>query len=364
MGSDAEANELQQMVREGFARYGRDSYTFERRREILGTPEGYSTEAWNEYAELGWLALCLPEALGGLQADAGMTGALMETVGRHLLMEPLLVSAVLGTAAILRTGDEALLAELAPGLADGSCKLAIACQGTPVRLREGVLAGESVNVLHGDVADFLLVGCEDADGAAALCLVDASSTGLSRRAYRLVDGRGAAILSFDGAPARVLGDAAALERLRDESAVALCAEALGSVERLIEATADYLQVRKQFGRAIGTYQALQHRMSEMYLLREEIRALTAAARVSLDASGPERQRSIGGAVAYVLRAAREAGNAAVQLHGGVGVTEELEISHHFRRLMVNAALQGGFDPNFERFARGSEALSRNAAGGH
>jgi len=364
MGADAQARELQQMVREGFVRYGRDRYTFERRREVLGTAEGYSTEAWNDYAELGWLALCLPEDLGGLQADAEMTGALMETVGRHLLMEPLLASAVLGTAAIARAGDEALLGEMSPGLADGTRKLAIAFQGAPVRLYDGALHGESVNVLHGDVADFMLVGCAGADGAAALCLVDASSTGVSRRAYRLVDGRGAAILSLDGAPARMLGDAAALDRLRDESAVALCAEALGSVERLIEATADYLQVRKQFGRAIGTYQALQHRMSEMYLLREEIRALTAAARVALEAGGPERERSIGGAVAYVVRAAREVGNAAVQLHGGVGVTDELEISHHFRRLMVNAALQGGFDPNFERFARGSETPGSAKPGGH
>lgn len=350
--------EMHGLLQDGFVRYGRETYTFEKRHAALASVNAYRADAWDNYAELGWLALRLPEDFGGLGADAALTGALMETVGRNLLLEPVLASAVLGTGALLRA-DAALLAELAPALADGTLKLAFAHEGeAAAQFKNERISGEKICVLHGDVADQFVVSAGKAD-ARVLLLVDGRAAGVTRRAYRLVDGRGAAIVAFDDAPARRIGDAAAVDELLIEAAVALCAESFGSVSLLVEATAAYLKVRKQFGRSLGSNQALQHRMSEMYLLREEIRALTAAAQKALDENTPGRTRIVSGARAYTIQAAREVGNAAVQLHGGVGVTEELEISHHFRRLMVNAALFGGRDLQIERFAQ--TCFERNAS---
>lgn len=344
----SELDEMRAMVREGFARYGRESYAFEQRKRFL--PQGGSETAWKDYAELGWLALRLPEEHGGLNADAAMSGALMETVGAELLLEPLWASAVVGTGALLRADDPALLAGVAPKLADGSCRLALAHDGEAGRYVQGAYRGRKIGVLHGDVADQLIVTARDAAGGEVLLLIDAAASGVTRKAYRLVDGRGAAIVVFDDAPARVIGDAVKMEHVLDEAAVALCAEALGCADRLVPATAAYLKVRKQFGKPIGSYQALQHRMSEMHLLREEIRALTAAAQRALEQPAAARARVVSGAAAYTITAARRIGNDAVQLHGGVGVTDELDISHHFRRIMVITALLGGRDRHIERFA--------------
>lgn len=346
---------LQEMVRDGFIRYGRENYSFEQRRTALGSPLGFSESAWRDYCDMGWLAVRLPEEFGGLDADAEMIGHLMEVVGRHLLLEPVFANAVVGAGAIIAAGPD-ILKEMGPNLTAGTLKLALALSGE-VQVTGGRISGEKVGVLHGDVADQFIVS--SGGEAPALYLVDGASTGVSRRAYRLVDGRGAAVLCFDDSPARKIGDCAVLERVLDEANVALCAEALGCTEHLVEATAAYLKVRKQFGRAIGSYQALQHRMSEMLLLLEEIKAWTSAAQRVLSQEEPLRSRVVSGAAAYTIGAARSIGNAAVQLHGGMGVTEELDISHHFRRLMVITALLGGRDVHIERFGRSSFGAAGN-----
>lgn len=350
------SDDLRELVRDGFVRYGRESYSFEQRRSALGSALGFRADAWQEYSDLGWLALRLPEKNGGLGADAEMVGSLMETVGRDLLLEPLYASAVVGTLAVLGA-DAAVQAELLPALATGAVKLAFAHDGGAT-VREGKLSGRKIGVLHGDVADQLIVSASEQK--VGLYLVDMAAAGVSRKSYRLVDGRGAAIVDFDKVAVRRLGGPSELQAVLDDSTVALCAEALGSVDRLVETTAAYLKVRKQFGRLLGSYQSLQHRMSEMALLREEIRALTTAAQRALQAGVGARARTISGAAAYVIGALRTIANDAVQLHGGIGVTEELEISHHFRRLMVITALLGGRDAQLERFAHSLAAAGHGA----
>jgi alkylation response protein AidB-like acyl-CoA dehydrogenase len=366
------------MLRDTAQRYAAEQYGFAQRRAVLA--EGSSDRAWRDYAEFGWLALRLPEADGGIGADAAAVGALMEVVGARLLMEPVLASAVLGTGLVLATADAAQRAALLPALANGSLKLAFACEDDPAdgaacQLRGDRLHGAKLNVLHGDVAGRLIVSARDADadGAWALCLVDPVATGVQRRSYRLIDGRGAAAVRFEGAQIERLGAtdaAAAIARARDEVSVALCAEALGVVRSLVSATCDYLKVRKQFGRTIGSNQALQHRMVEMYLLQQEVQALTHCAQRSLDdghaqrslcsdpaqrrlnaapADATQRARVISGARAYIAGAARRVANDAVQLHGGLGITEELDISHYFRRVMVINALFGNRDEHLARF---------------
>ena len=348
------------MLRDTMQRYAAEQYSFAQRRAVLA--EGSSGRAWRDYAEFGWLALRLPEAEGGIGADATAIGALMEVVGARLLMEPVLASAVLGTGLVLAAANATQRAAMLPALAEGALTLAFACEDDPAagaacELLGQRLHGAKLNVLHGDVAGRLIVSARDADaaGAWALCLVDPAAAGVHRRSYRLIDGRGAAALRFDGARVERLeatDAAAAIARARDEAAVALCAEALGVVRSLVSSTCDYLKVRKQFGRTIGSNQALQHRMVEMYLLQQEVQALTHCAQRSLDAEPAEptqRTRAISGARAYIAGAARRIANDAVQLHGGLGITEELDISHYFRRVMVINALFGNRDEHLARF---------------
>jgi alkylation response protein AidB-like acyl-CoA dehydrogenase len=343
------------MLRDMTQRYSADHYGFLQRAKALDENQGFSAQAWRDYAVGGWLALRLPEEDGGLDADAAAIGVLMEAVGGRLLMEPLLASAVLGTGLLLRQGSAAQRAQWLPPLANGELTIAFAHEDDAhavCRWRAGRLYGRKVGVLHGDVAGHLIVSALDDEGELVLCMVEAQAT--QRRSYRLVDGRGAANLHFEASPAELLGepgraavDAVALAL--DEAAVALCAEAHGVIARLVAITCDYLKIRKQFGKPIGSNQALQHRMVDMYLLQEEARALTDAAQAALALPQAARERIVSGARAYIGAAVRKVANEAVQMHGGLGVTEELDVSHYFRRAMTIDALFGGRDWHIERF---------------
>ncbi|AYH45060.1 acyl-CoA dehydrogenase family protein [Azoarcus sp. DN11] len=353
--------EMAGMLRDSASRYAADNYGFLQRHALLTDPAGYSEKAWRDYADLGWLALRLPEAHGGLDADPLVVGALMEVVGGRLLMEPVLASALVGAGLLRSQGSAAQQEVLLPQLADGSVKFAFADaepgRGQPCQVRAGRISGHKIAVLHGDIADRLIVSAIDADygGTKRLFLVDARSPEIETHRYRLVDGRGAANLHFAGVAAERLDPddgtptEAAIADVMDHATVASCAEALGIVRALVATTCDYLKIRKQFGRAIGTNQALQHRAVDMFLLQEEIAALTRAAQEALLLPAAGRGRIVSGAKAYICTAARKVANEAVQMHGGLGITEELDVSHYFRRLMVNAALFGSRDEHFARF---------------
>lgn len=345
------------MLRDSMQRYSADHYDFLQRAKRLELPGGFDPAIWQTYAEQGWLSLRLPEELGGLGGDAVAVGAVMEVVGSRLLMEPLLGSALLAPGALLRQGSAGQQAELLGAVTEGRLQLALADAGygAPLcRYADGRLTGEIALVLNGDSADQFIVPALDERQQLLFCLLDAAAA--ERRAFRLVDGRGAATLRLQGAPATVLQAEPgaptaeqALAELRDEAAVALCAEALGVAESLLRITNDYLKVRQQFGKPLAANQALQHRMADVYLLVAEIRALTRAMEQAMAQPLAERASLISGGRAYVIRAARDVANEAIQMHGGVGVTEELEVSHYFRRLMVNAALYGSHDTHFARF---------------
>ena len=346
------------MLRDSLERYSADHYSFLQRAPLLQLPGAFSARTWQDFAEFGWLSLRLPEELDGLAGDAVAVGALMEVVGSRLLLEPLLACVVVASGLLLKQGSAAQQAELLPALAEGRLKLVLS-HGASHELchyAEGRLSGSQQAVLHGDIAEQLLVPARDAEGQLRFCLVEASAAGVSRQAFRLVDGRGAANLQFASAPALLLQPQAgapsaeqALAEVCDEASVALCAEALGVATSLLRITNDYLKVRQQFGKPLAANQALQHRMAELYLLTEEIRALTRAAQQAMQLPVAERARILSGARAYISQAVRHIGNEAIQLHGGVGITEELEVSHYFRRLMVNAALFGDRDEQFLRF---------------
>lgn len=353
------------MLGESAARYTEDKYGFLERHKVLAQAGGYSQTAWNDYAELGWLALRLPEQAGGLDADVFAVAALMEAVGARLLMEPVLASAIVGTELLRRLGSAEQCAELLPRLADGSLKLAFAhpapgSKAPLARARDGSISGRYDGILHGDIADLLLVVAADdaAGGARQVYLVDPSGAGVTLTRYRLVDDRGAANIGFEQASAqRLAGELDSVDLViadaLDLASVAQCAETLGIVRKLGSATLDYLKLRKQFGKPIGTNQALQHRAADMFFLQQEIAAMTLSAQHAMALPAPERIRQVSGAKAYIVNAARKVANEAVQMHGGLGLTEELDVSHYFRRLMVNAALFGNREAHFARFLSAS-----------
>lgn len=373
---DTNLDDTVEMLRSSIERYTADHYSFEQRWSALRSAQAYSPQAWSDYAQMGWLSLRLPEEAGGMAAEAEAAGALMQAVGSRLLLEPILASAILSTGLLLQRGSEEQKALMMPRLADGSLKLSLAHQesldaGNPGSIecsyREGRLSGQKLCVLHGDCSDRFIVSAQDAAGRTRLCMVDANAVGLARHSFRLLDGRGAANLRFDAVAAEVLAapgdatdDAAALAQALDEAAVALCSEALGVISALNAATNEYLKIRKQFGKPIGTNQALQHRMVEMYMQQQEVRALTLAAQRALRAHDPERTRIISGARAFACSAARHVAAEAVQLHGGIGITDELDISHYYRRVMVIGTLFGNRDFHLHRFAL---ACEREAADG-
>lgn len=369
--SDSNTDEIVAMLRDSIERYTAEHYSFEQRWAVLQSPCAYSETAWSDYASFGWLALRLAEAEGGLNADAQALAPLMEAVGARLLLEPILASAIIGTGLVLKRANSAQQAAWLPQLADGSLKLAFAHQETlnassdaaiGCECRQGALYGAKLAVLHGDCADRVIVSANNVDaGRVALYMVDVAVNGVTRQCFPLLDGRGAANLRFDGAlaerlnaPASTDADSAALDTTLQEAAVALCSEALGAIHALNTATNNYLKVRKQFGRPIGANQALQHRMVEMYMLEQEGRAITIAAQRALHGPAAERTRMVSGARAFICGAARKIAAEAVQMHGGMGVSDELDVSHYYRRLMVIGTLFGNRDYHLEKFASACE----------
>jgi alkylation response protein AidB-like acyl-CoA dehydrogenase len=352
------------LLGEAAERWAAEHYDLPLRARWLQCAGGFDMPTWRSYAELGWLALRVPEAEGGLDADALAVGTLMEIVGSRLLLEPILASAIVGTGLLVRLASPAQRERWLPALVSGRAALAFADAQAGCVWHAGILRGQARAVLHGDVADAVIVAALDAaTQRPVLCLVETGTKGSPRRqAYRLVDGRGAANFEFDGLTAEVLAvegeAAAALGTALAEATVAQCAEALGCVRALLAATREHLSLRQQFGRPLGANQVLQHRAVEMFILQEEIAAFTARAQEALALPAAERDTIVAAAKAYVCRAARHVANDAVQLHGGVGITEELAVSHHFRRLMVNAALFGDRDTQFARFLSGAEGGSR------
>jgi alkylation response protein AidB-like acyl-CoA dehydrogenase len=355
--------DMARMLGDAAQRWAAERYTLPQRKPLLERPGAFDAEVWRALAAMGWLALRVPEAHGGLDADPLAVSALMEVVGTHLLLEPVLASAVVATSLLMRLASPAQREVLAPRLIDGGLKLAFTGVPSSCTWRDGALHGTAIAVLHGDVADSLLVAAHDErQGRTVVLLVDAPQPGLQCQRYRLVDGRGAANISFRGADGQALAAGheadAAIDTALDEARVALCAESVGIMRALVAATCSHLKLRQQFGRAIGSNQVLQHRMVEMFVLQEEAAALTARAQQALPGPARERALAVSGARAYLCRAARQVANDAVQLHGGLGITDELAVSHHFRRLMVNAALFGHRDAQFERYLALAEPSAR------
>lgn len=360
-------NDEQQQFADALRRYLDKSYGFEARQAIAKSESGVSAEHWSAFTELGLTALPVPEAQGGFNGSPIDMLVVMQELGRALVVEPYWATAVgiealrlAGTA----EGEDAALLEHA---AQGELKLAVAFHEPHSRYdlfevetlasAEGAqqkLTGAKSVVLHGAQADYWIVPART-NGEIALFVVARDAAGVKVTDYRTIDGQRAATLEFTGTPARRLAGqhsgAAALEHIADYGTVLLCAEAVGALDALNHATVDYTKTRQQFGQPIARFQALQHRMVEMLIHAEQARSITylAAVRYSSE-DADERKRAVSAAKARVGQAARFVGQQAVQLHGGMGVTNEVAAAHLFKRLAIIETTLGDVDHHLARFA--------------
>ena len=363
-------------LQETLQRFISRDYGFQRRRELARSELGFSAEAWAQYAELGLLSLPFPESFGGLGGNAVDIMLVMEQIGRGLLLEPFLSTIVMCGGLIRDAGSDPLKASLLPKIGTGELKLALACyeaagryelsrvECTAVRHGRGWrLSGRKIVVLDAASADYFLVSARSG-GDISLFLVERGTAGLSLYSYPTQWGGRAADLRLDdvflgadavlgadaliGAPGDGLG---IVERAVDRGVAALCAEAVGIIEALNEATLNYLKTRKQFGVPIGRFQALQHRMADMFIAAEQSRSMAVNAAVYADSEdAAARRRAVSGAKAYIGRAARLVGQEAVQMHGAVGVVDEVIVSHYFKRLTMIDMSLGDVEHHLARFS--------------
>ena len=370
-------NEEQQLLAASIRRFVEKDYRFETRRKILATPEGCSHAIWCALAELGVLGLSLPAEFGGFGGGAVDLVSVMEAIGEALIVEPFLATVGFGAQFITRGGTPAQKARLLPSVARGELMLAFAqtergARYNPAqvatrarRTNEGyVLDGDKRVVLHAPCAQRLVVSARTQNELAephgiSLFLVDATAPGVTMRRYRTIDELPAADIALQGV--KVGTDAligteheglALIEEVVDYVTALLCAEAVGAIKYANDATLEYLKTRRQFGVPIGSFQALQHRMVDMVISYEQAKSLASLACVTVDDEHDpaRRKRMVSAAKVRVADACRHVSQESVQLHGGMGMSDEMKISHTFRRLTMIAQQCGDADYHLERFA--------------
>lgn len=364
---DFDLTDEQRLLADSVNRFVADRYgDFEKRQAYRAEPRGYAAANWSAMAEMGLLALPLPEEQGGFGGGPVETMLVMEAFGRGLVVEPYLASIVLGLALLRRAGGDATLVEQ---VAAGEATLAFAHQERQARhdlhdiattaQRDGdgwVLDGAKGVVLQGDSADRLLVSARIAGArrdraGIGLFLLDPATPGVTRRGYATQDGLRAAEVVLEGARATLLAEDALplIELVADEAIAALCAEAVGAMETLRDLTVDYLKTRQQFGQPIGSFQALQHRAADMLVATEQARSITMyAAMMVQQPDAAARGTALSAAKALVGRLADQLGKEAIQLHGGIAMTEEYKAGHYFKRLAMLGVLLGDVDHHLRR----------------
>jgi alkylation response protein AidB-like acyl-CoA dehydrogenase len=376
-----EHTEERRMLADSLNRFISQQYSFETRNGIAASAQGFSGEMWRQFAELGVIGALFREDDGGFGGSGFDIAVVFEALGRGLVVEPLLGSAVLAGEAIAAAGNEAQKALLAD-LIDGSMVAAFAhdepgshyelarVQTTAQPSGGGwVVNGAKSVVLHGEQAGLFVVsartsGALDAQEGISLFLVPKDTAGLAVRGCPAIDGGRVAELAFNDVrldAAALLGQEgqgfATLERAVGRGVLALCAEALGAMEAAKAATLDYLRTRKQFGTVIGSFQALQHRMADLLLEIEQARSAVINAAAALDADRVTRERALSAAKMSIGRIGALVAEECIQLHGGIGMTWELPLAHYAKRLVMIDHQLGDEDHHLQRYI----ALGRQAA---
>jgi alkylation response protein AidB-like acyl-CoA dehydrogenase len=351
---DIQFTEEQELLRSSVQRLLRDQYDFEARRKIVASEEGLSRKRWEAFAELGLLAAPFAENVGGLGGGALSTMIIMQEFGRHLVVEPFVETVVLVGGLLEHTGSDEQKQGLIPDIIAGrkTWTLAWTEKGSRFDLsdvsttarREGkdhVLTGEKAAVIAAPWADYFIVSARTSGqrrnrGGVSLFVVDRRAANLDLQSFKTIDGRRAAEISLRGVRGQLLGEegegVAALEACRDRAIGALCAEAVGAMGELNSATLEYSKTRKQFGTTIGSFQVLQHRMVDMFIAHQEALSLMQHLTLSLNAGEAGVSRLASGAKSKIGYAGKFIADQAVQLHGGMGMTDELNVGHYFKRI--------------------------------
>jgi len=368
---DFSLSEEQNQLRDSVSKFVADNCDVERHRRLSSGALGFDAEVWQKFAELGWLAIAFSEAQGGIGGNAVDVMVIAEALGHGLVREPFLHTAIT-CGAFLRLGaNEAQQAQYIPGLIDGSSQWAFAFaeEGSgfefqAIRCRaESVdggwrLEGRKTTVLNGHCADYLVVSarCPAAGDGLSLFVVDSSLPGITIEPFRSVDGSCGATVSLDAVQLdshSLLGQVgqamSLIELVIDETIVAMGGEALGAMQALLDTTVEYTRTREQFGQPIGKFQALQHRMADMYLKVEEVRSLLYNAAIAVSEGSAEAGQACAALKVKLAEAGKFVSQEAVQLHGGIGMTDELVVGHQFKRLLLLSKLYGDEDWYLQRY---------------
>ena len=374
---DFSYTEVQQMLQDSVKKFVVKNYDFDTRSKIIDSDSGYSEENWKLFAELGWLTVPFSEEDGGLGGAAVDLMVMMEEFGKANLVEPYLPSVVLSGCLISELATGEVKGEILEKLVRGDLQLAFAAAESGSRFNSAkvattaesngnnvVINGKKIAVLNGSNADELLVvaresgGESDADGI-SIFLVNPSTPGITIRPFTNIDGQKSSEIDFNDvtvASSTRLGEKgnalAAIERVTDKAIVGISAEAVGVLETLLQKTVEYSKTRKQFGTVIGTFQALQHRMADMFIECQLARSIVVMAAMKLDSSSGQREKTkaVSAAKSRVGKAIRKVSQEAVQIHGGIGVTNELDVGHYFKRATALEIMFGNTDYHVERFA--------------
>ena len=373
---DFEFSDEQQQLHDTVDRYLNEQYDFDKFRAVNASAEGWDKATWKGMAELGVLAINVPAEQGGLGFGPLENLALMGACGRNLLLEPFLSSAIIATAILRRHSGVAAVAEMLQKMASGETIAVLAhyesdsrfeTQWVTTEARESgdgyELDGHKAVVMHASAADTLLVSARTSGSAGdiegvSLFLVPRTAKGVTLESYPTIDGQRAADVYLHGvqvpAAARLGDEGSALPHIDaaiDIGIAALCAEAVGVMQAMVDATVNYVQNRQQFGVAIGRFQALQHRIADMLIHLEQARSMSYLAAMRCDDENVlERRRAMSASKAVVGQSCRFVAQQAVQLHGGMGMTDELIVSHWFKRLTAAEMMFGDSDTHLQRYA--------------
>ncbi len=372
---DFSLNEEQQLLKDSVDRFVRENYELSQRRELVASKDGFSRDHWATMAELGWLGATLPEEYGGIGGGPVEAMVLMEGFGRGLVVEPYYATAVMGGNLILQGGSDEQKTALLPDLAEGKLMLAFGyaerqsrydlfdVESTAKKSGSGyILNGHKGVVIHGGTADKIIVSARtggatrDKDGI-TLFIVDADANGVSVRDYQTIDGLRAAEVGLENVEVggdAVLGEAdgglALMNDVARRSMAALSAEAVGIMDTMQTLTNDYLQTREQFGRPIGKFQVLQHRMVDILIGCEESRSSMLVATLRLDDEDEaRREKAVSAAKVKIGQSGKFIGENAIQLHGGMGMTDEMQIGHYFKRLAMIDVMFGDHNYHLKRY---------------
>ncbi|MBO9376187.1 pimeloyl-CoA dehydrogenase small subunit [Sphingomonas histidinilytica] len=364
---DFELTDEQKMLSETVTRFVAETYDFSKREHALRSADGWSREAWAALAEMGLLGLPFAEEDGGFGGSGVEMMLIMEALGRGLMVEPYFATVVLAGGVLRHGASAAQRAAIVPGVIAGERILALAhdeagqgrhtlaARTTARPAGDGwIIDGAKIAVIHGQSAGTLIVSATTGEGL-GLFLVDARADGVSIEAARGYDGVPVASVRLAGVALgadALIGEAgtgaAILDRLFDEARAALVAEAVGAMAETFDITVDYLKTRQQFGVAIGSFQALQHRAVDMLMQLELSRSMAVLAALSLDGDADQRRRNIAAAKAQIGKSGRMVGQEAVQMHGAIGITAEYKVGHAFKRLTAIDALLGDRDHHLAR----------------